>query len=167
MKGIEFDLINKNDIEILKPSIQEIIKKLKKNTIITKNIAIYKKMKSKYIIEELNIKKLKIIKEFREIMNNENNIKKHTESDIFNIINFNDYKENIYTILENNKDLYISFDDDTLYKINLIYKKKDTYLLTEENKMFIDNILIKTLNEIIDIIYDKQTINYYLNMYKL
>jgi len=167
MKGIEFDLINKNDIEILKPSIQEIIKKLKKNTIITKNIAIYKKMKSKYIIEELNIKKLKIIKEFCEIMNNENNIKKHTESDIFNIINFNDYKENIYTLLENNKDLYISFDDDTLYKINLIYKKKDTYLLTEENKMFIDNILIKTLNEIIDIIYDKQTINYYLNMYKL
>ena len=167
MKGIEFDLINKNDIEILKPSIQEIIKKLKKNTIITKNIAIYKKMKSKYIIEELNIKKLKIIKEFREIMNNENNIKKYTESDIFNIINFNDYKENIYTLLENNKDLYISFDDDTLYKINLIYKKKDTYLLTEENKIFIDNILIKTLNEIIDIIYDKQTINYYLNMYKL
>ena len=39
--------------------------------------------------------------------------------------------------------------------------------MSSENKNFIDNVLIKLFNEIIDHIYDKQNINYYLDMYNL
>jgi hypothetical protein len=60
----------------------------------------------------------------------------------------------------------MSFNDDNLYNIDIIYKKeiKNEYEITQENKNFIDNMVIKFLNEVIDHIYDRQNINYYLDM---
>jgi hypothetical protein len=125
-------------------------------------------MNSEIIIEKLNIEKLQIIKEFYYFIN-ENNKDIKDKSNIFSILNFVNYKQNIYHLLENNKNLYMSFNDDNLYNIDIIYKKeiKNEYKMTQENKNFIDNMVIKFLNEVIDHIYDRQNINYYLDLFKL
>ena len=148
--------------------VKELVKKLKKNTIITKNIAIYKKMKSININETLNIEKLNVIKDFYYfIQESHKNKGKNNDTYIFDLIDFDKYKSKIYSLLEKNKDLYISFNDDDLYNFDIIHKKNEVYKMTSENKNFIDNVLIKLFNEIIDHIYDKQNINYYLDMYNL
>lgn len=92
---------------------------------------------------------------------------KNNNINIFDLTDFDKYKSKIYSLLEKNKDLYISFNDDDLYNIDIIHKKDENYKMTSENKNFIDNILIKLFNEIIDHVYDKQNINYYLYMYNM
>jgi len=154
--------------DMLDAYVKELVKKLKKNTIITKNIAIYKKMKSININETLNIEKLNVIKDFYYfIQESHKNKGKNNDTYIFDLIDFDKYKSKIYSLLEKNKDLYISFNDDDLYNFDIIHKKNEVYKMTSENKNFIDNVLIKLFNEIIDHIYDKQNINYYLDMYNL
>jgi tetratricopeptide (TPR) repeat protein len=66
LKGIELDVVEKSNV--LDAHINEIVKNLKKNTILTKNISIYKKMKTKNIIEEINLDKLKVIQDFYNFM---------------------------------------------------------------------------------------------------
>lgn len=171
-KGIELKVIERTDM--IDAYVKELLKKLKKNTIITKNIAIYKKMKSININETLNIEKLNAIKDFYLFIQKTTDGKKKIENkgknidiNIFDLIDFNKYKSKIYSLLEKNKDLYISFNDDDLYNFDIIHKKNEEYKMSSENKNFIDNVLIKLFNEIIDHIYDKQNINYYLDMYNL
>ena len=133
---------------------------------ISNSFAIYKKSSKTDINPELNIEKLKFIQEFYYFIHHTEKVK-NKKHNIFNVINFDEYKETIYSLLENSRDLYISFNTDDLYNIEIINKKGDTYLLTTENKNFIDNILINFFNEVIDVIYEKQNINYYLDMYNL
>ena len=167
-KGIELKVVERTDM--IDAYVKELVKKLKKNTIITKNIAIYKKMKSIDINETLNIEKLNVIKDFYYFIQKTEEAKKkvkNNHTNIFDLIDFDKYKSRIYSLLENNKDLYISFNDDDLYNIDIIHKKDEEYKMSSDNKNFIDNILIKLFNEIIDHVYDKQNINYYLDMYNL
>jgi len=165
-KGIELKVVERTDM--IDAYVKELVKKLKKNTIITKNIAIYKKMKSIHINETLNIEKLNVIKDFYYfIQESHKNKEKNNDTNIFDLIDFNKYKSKIYSLLEKNKDLYISFNDDDLYNFDIIHKKNEEYKMTSENKNFIDNVLIKLFNEIIDHIYEKQNINYYLDLYNL
>jgi len=171
MKGLELNLIkDENNTPALKSYILETIKELKKNEIIIKNISIYKKLNKRDIDSELNIEKLKVIQDFYYFINEQDNTngkKENKKQNIFDLINFDKYKQNIYNLLENNKDVYLSFNSDNLYNIDIVSKRDDNYLLTTENKNFIDTILINYLNEIIDNVYDKQITNYYLDMYKL
>jgi hypothetical protein len=168
-KGIELKVVERTDM--IDAYVKELVKKLKKNTIITKNIAIYKKMKSIDINETLNIEKLNIIKDFyyfiQKTQKGHKNKGKNNDTNIFDLIDFDKYKFKIYSLLENNKDLYISFNDDDLYNFDIIHKKNEVYKMTSENKNFIDNVLIKLFNEIIDHIYEKQNINYYLNLFNV
>jgi len=165
MKGKELDLIdNKDDTPELKKHVKETIKKLKENKIIIKNIAIYKKLSQVTNTATINLEKLKVIQEFYHIINDN---KKEKKTNIFDLINFDAYKQSIYSLLEKNKDLYISYNTDDLYNFEIIHKKDDNYVLTTENKNFIENILISYFNEVIDTLYEKQNINYYLDMYKL
>jgi hypothetical protein len=159
-EGLKLKLIEKTDE--LDAYVTQIVKKIKKNIILTKNIAIYKRMNSDEVNEELNIEKLKIIQDFYLFIN-----KKTNNDNIFDLINFDKFKENVYNLLEKYKDLYLSFNSDNLYNIDIIYKKENNYKLSHENRNFIDQIMIKFLNEVIDEIYDIQTINYYLDMYHL
>ena len=165
MKGKELDLIdNKDDTPELKKHVKETIKKLKENKVVIKNIAIYKKLSQVTNTATINLEKLKVIQEFYHIINDN---KKEKKSNIFDLINFDTYKLSIYSLLEKNKDLYISYNTDDLYNFEFIHKKDDNYVLTTENKNFIENILISYFNEVIDTLYEKQNINYYLDMYKL
>jgi hypothetical protein len=147
-KGIELKVIERSDM--LDAYIKELVKKLKNNTIITKNIAIYKKMKSIEINETLNIEKLNVIKDFYLFIQKTSDQTKKVESkvknkntNIFDLTDFDKYKSKIYSLLEKNKDLYISFNDDDLYNIDIIHKKDEEYKMSSDNKNFIDNVLIK------------------------
>ena len=164
-KAIELNLIKDQDnTPALKSYVAETVKELKKNNIAIKNIGIYKKLNKKDIDTQLNIEKLHVIQDFYYFIHGKEGDKKNN---IFDLINFDKYKQNIYNLLENNKDVYLSFNSDNLYNIDIVSKRDDSYLLTTENKNFIDTILINYLNEIIDNVYDKQITNYYLDMYKL
>jgi len=163
-KGIELNLIKKENItNELKVYIKEIIKNLKKNIIITENIGIYKKINKTDNNPKLNIEKLQIIQDFYYFINGQTTI----NNNIFDIINFNKYKQSIYEILQKYKNVYLSYNSDDLYNIEIIYKKDDNYLLTNENKNTIDSILITFFNKVFDITYERQFINYYLGMYHL
>jgi len=163
MKALELDIIDKKEnTQELQNNIKSTVKKLKENTIITKNIAIYKKMSKTDSNPELNLEKLKMIQEFSLIIK-----EKRKKNNIFDIINFDKYKQTIYDLLEKSRHLYLSYNSDDLYNIDIIHKLGDKYTLTDENKTCIDSILILYFNEVIENIYEKQEIKYYLDMYKL
>jgi len=163
-KGIELNLIKKTDItNELKIYIKEIIKNLKKNIIITENIGIYKKINKTDNNPKLNIEKLQVIQDFYYFING----KTIKNNNIFNILNFSKYKQSVYELLQQYKNVYLSYNSDDLYNIEIIYKKDDNYLLTIENKNTIDDIMITFFNKIIDITYERQYLNYYLDMYHL